>query len=377
MEIIYLKKSIDVIIPSYRLNIDFLLPILSLRKPTDWEIKYIIIADNPNLDIPKELDSFIEDGILTIIENEINLGAPESRNKGIEKAKSEWILFLDDDIIPNEDIIFQYIKATKNYSNPYQGFVGVTKFPKPINSFTKGVISSDILTFFSLAKSYEEMAWGVTANLMVRRNAIVPYRFLTIFPKFGGGEDIDICLNIMLQFNHKFKTISKATVNHPWWDNRFVAYKRFFRWAYGDSQLPNLHPEFRYFNFPNVIESIFLGTIIATIFYFFTKSTIHIPLLVGIIFGEILGEWIKLFFTKREISILNAIESIVIRAFNDFGRIIGNLKRRRLNGFFERFDYFCDGKHIHSERKWALLKFNFYLLFTFLFYKLIIILNVG
>lgn len=371
MEINHVKKSIDVIIPSYRLNVDFLLPILSLKKPADWEVNYIIIADNPNLSIPKELDTFIESGVLTTIENKINLGAPESRNKGIEKAKSEWILFLDDDVIPNEDLIFQYTEAAKKYSNPYQGFVGVTRFPKPINSFTKGVISSDILTFFSLAEFYEEMAWGVTANIMVRRNAIGSNRFLKIFPKFGGGEDIDIFLNIMHQFNHEFKSISKATVNHPWWSNRFVAYKRFFRWAYGDSQLPKLHPKFKYLNFPNVIESIFLGTIIAAIFYFLTNSMIYIPLLTGIIFGEILGEWVKLFSAKEEISILNAIESAVIRAFNDLGRLIGNMKRKRINGFFERFDYFCDGKHIHSERKWALIKFSFYIFFIILFSKLI------
>ncbi len=373
MEINYLKKSIDVIIPSYRLNIDFLVPILSLKKPTDWEVNHIIIADNPNLNIPNELDAFIERGVLTIIENEINLGAPESRNKGIQKAKSEWILFLDDDVIPNDDLIFQYTKAAKKYSNPYQGFIGVTRFPKPINSFTKGVISSDILTFFSLAEFYEEMAWGVTANLMVRRNAIGSHRFLTIFPKFGGGEDIDICLNVMLQFIHKFRTISKATVNHPWWSDRFVAYKRFFRWAYGDSQLPKLHPEFKYSNFPNIIETIFLGMIIAAVFFFFTKSTIFIPLLIGIIFGEIMGEWIKLFSTKKEISVLNAIESTMIRAFNDFGRLAGNLSRKHVSGFFERFDYFCNGKHIHSERKWALIKFNFYIIFTIIFYILIIL----
>lgn len=65
MEINHVKKSIDVIIPSYRLNVDFLLPILSLKKPADWEVNYIIIADNPNLSIPKELDTFIESGVLT------------------------------------------------------------------------------------------------------------------------------------------------------------------------------------------------------------------------------------------------------------------------------------------------------------------------
>ena len=164
MEIIKLKNSIDVIIPSYRLDADFLIPILSLKKPDNWNVNYIIIADNPMLEIPKELDTFVECGILIIVNNQKNIGTSESRNKGIELAQSEWILFLDDDIIPNNDLLFQYITEINDNSNPFHGFVGVTRFPKAINSFTKGIIESDILTFFSLAESYKEMAWGVTAN---------------------------------------------------------------------------------------------------------------------------------------------------------------------------------------------------------------------
>lgn len=370
MEINNLKNSIDIIVPSHRLNVDFLIPILSLKKPYNWKVNYIIIADNPKINIPKELDAFIESGSLTIISNLRNLGAPESRNKGIEIAENEWILFLDDDIIPNDDILFQYINAINQYSNPIQGFVGVTRFPKTINSFTKGVVASDILTFFSLAENYKEMSWGVTANLVIRRETIGSLRFLKDFPKFGGGEDIDICLNVVSKVHHKFKTIPDAVVHHPWWNNRIIAYKRFFRWAFGDSQLPKLHPKYRYINFPNVIESLFIGLIIGTFFYFFTnKSLIYIPLLSGIIVGEVIGEWIKLYITKKEKSIIIALESVVVRASNDAGRLTGNLKRKRLNGFFERFDYFCDGKHIKSERKWAFLKFYLYLYFIIIFYS--------
>lgn len=368
MEIDRLKNSIDIIIPSYRLNSDYLIPILSLKKPNNWKINYIIIADNSKLNIPKELNTFIESGNLTIITNSDNLGAPESRNKGIEMAKNEWILFLDDDIIPNDDLLFHYIKAINQSSNPIQGFVGVTKFPKYINSFTKGIVASDILTFFSLAESYKEMAWGVTANLMIKREAIGSLRFLKNFPKFGGGEDIDICLNVVSKVHHKFKTIPEAIVHHPWWNNRIIAYKRFFRWAFGDSQLPKLHPEFRYLNFPNVIESLFLGLIIGTVIYFLTNRSLIYISLFGIIVGEVFGEWIKLFITRKELSIIIAFESAAIRAVNDLGRLTGNLKRKRFNGFFERFDYFCDGKHIKSERKWELLKFYLYLFFISIFY---------
>ncbi len=373
MEIKNLKNSIDIIVPSYRLNIDFLIPILSLKKPFNWKVNCIIIADNPKINIPKELDAFLESGTVSVISNLRNLGAPESRNKGIEIAKNEWLLFFDDDIIPNNDILFQYINAINQYSNPIQGFVGVTKFPESFNSFTKGVVASDILTFFSLAENYKEMSWGVTANLMIKREAIGSLRFLRDFPKFGGGEDIDICLNVVSKVHHKFKTIPDAIVHHPWWDNRIVAYKRFFRWAFGDSQLPKLHPKYRYFNFPNVIESLFIGLIIGSFIYFFTNnSLIYIPLLAGIIVGEVIAEWIKLYITKKEKSPIIALESAAIRAFNDLGRLTGNLKRKRLHGIFERFDYFCDGKHIKSERKWGFLKCSLYLFFINLFFKLII-----
>lgn len=368
MEINNLKNSIDIIIPSYRLNIDFLIPILSLKKPHEWKVKCIIIADNPKIILPKELDTFIEDGTLTVISNPKNLGAPESRNKGIEIAENDWLLFFDDDIIPNDDILFYYINAIQ-YSNPIQGFVGVTKFPESVNSFTKGVVASDILTFFSLAEDYEEMSWGATANLVIKREAIGSLRFSKNFPKFGGGEDIDLCLNVMSKVHHKFKTIPDAIVHHPWWDNRTVAYKRFFRWAFGDSQLPKLHPKYRYFNFPNVIESLFIGLIIGAIIYLFTNKNLIYILLFGIIIGEVIGEWIKLYTTKREKSLVVALESATIRAFNDLGRLTGNLKRKRLNGLFERFDYFCDGKHIKSERKWAFLKFCLYLFFILIIYS--------
>jgi hypothetical protein len=36
-----------------------------------------------------------------------------------------------------------------------------------------------------------QVPWAVTANMAVRNN---PARFLECFPKTGGGEDIDFCL---------------------------------------------------------------------------------------------------------------------------------------------------------------------------------------
>ena len=250
------------------------------------------------------------------------------------------------------------------------GFVGLTKYPEPMNSFTKGVISSDILSFFTLPKYYDEMAWGVTANLLTKRDAIRDIRFSNDFPKKGGGEDIDFCLRIMLKCNSKFVCTPMAMVTHPWWESRINAYKRFFRWAFGDSLLPIKHPEFKYYNFPNVVESLFLVLLVGVVSsLFFDIKYPFISLMGGVVVGETFGEWLKLVILKKEYSLANSLESLMIRASNDFGRLARNLSRKRMCGLFERFDYFCDGKHIKHEKRWALTKFCFYIIFALSFYS--------
>jgi len=40
--------------------------------------------------------------------NEQNLGASASRNRGIEESTGDYILFLDDDVIPSKDLLHSY-----------------------------------------------------------------------------------------------------------------------------------------------------------------------------------------------------------------------------------------------------------------------------
>jgi hypothetical protein len=94
-----------------------------------------------------------------------------------------------------------------------------------------------------------------------------------------------------------------------------------------------------------------------------------ISLMTGVVVGETFGEWLKLVILKKEYSLTNSVESLIVRVSNDFGRLAGNISRKRMNGLFERFDYFCDGKHIKHEKRWAFTKFSFYIIFAMLFYS--------
>jgi len=51
------EKAIDIIIPSFRLEEQFLLPILSLNKPPYFRIHFFIICDNPGKKIPDAMQA--------------------------------------------------------------------------------------------------------------------------------------------------------------------------------------------------------------------------------------------------------------------------------------------------------------------------------
>ena len=117
---------------------------------------------------------------------------------------------MDDDIYPEPDLLQVYAKSIEEKGG---------SLPETVSSFTKGIVASDILTFFDLAEHRDNMPWGVTANLLIRRDAIGNHRFKSIFPKSGGGEDIDFCLEIVNSFGKNFSTEPNAVVHHPWWNN--------------------------------------------------------------------------------------------------------------------------------------------------------------
>jgi hypothetical protein len=119
----------------------------------------------------------------------------------------------------------------------------------------------NVMYFYGISKHRIHPPWGVTANMMVRgsrhNHAI---QFKNLYPKTGGGEDIDF----VFQLKHFYKTdgcvvsIPEAVVNHPWWNNGNTCYGQICGWANGDSQVITEWPEKTFLVFPNWIECILL-----------------------------------------------------------------------------------------------------------------------
>lgn len=350
--------QMDIVIPSFRADFKVLESIRNLDCPSMLDRRIIIVLDDPNHTIPEQLEAWKELPDITIIRNRRNLGANRSRNRGIEEASAEWILFLDDDIVPEPNLLQIYAEAIWEDGDDVPGFVGTTRFPSPVNSFTRGIVASDILTFFDLAENREEMSWGITANILIKRIAIAEHRFRSRFPKEGGGEDIDLCLEIVNSYGTNFATEPKAIVHHPWWNGGKRSYRRFSRWAYGDSQLPELHPQYRWRNYPNTAESLIALILFSIPFIIITDASIWELVLVGIglFFGDWVTEWIRLSTVKSIFSPLTAIESSLVRFSNDIGRLRAVFESFRPWRITERFDYVTTGEWIKAERRWNLLR---------------------
>jgi hypothetical protein len=144
--------------------------------------------------------------------------------------------------------------------------VGNTVFPLADTWELAGICLSYITFFWTVASRQEIAPWGVTANLCVRRTAT---RFHPDFIKTGGGEDIAFCIDTVTRTGLPMLTAPKAEVLHPWWNEGHPDPMHFFKWTQGDGLLPDKYPQYRYSNFPNIVE---VTALLLMMYVFFSCS---------------------------------------------------------------------------------------------------------
>ena len=124
--------SIDVVIPSFRLNEQNLLPIVMLSAPASARVVYYLVVDNPDAAIPDSIQALADDRSIILLFNEKNKGASYTRNRGMDAGTGEWLLFLDDDLTVPDDLLNTYTHAVRDFPEE-TGFIGLVQLPEPIN----------------------------------------------------------------------------------------------------------------------------------------------------------------------------------------------------------------------------------------------------
>lgn len=354
------KITLDVVVPSYRVQMRFLKPILELKASPTCNVMWIIIIDDPQSPSTRELQR--EYGMradVRIRVNAENSGASASRNRGMEESAAEWILFLDDDVSPQNDLLIEAEAIIRAHPTA-AGFVGKSKFPPANTIFTTSVHLSGETYFWDIAeKLKDDLPWGVTANLIVKR-VQDDISFDLVFPKTGGGEDIDYCIRKRDWFVHRglqgFKPAPKVVVTHPWWNEGKRTYRRFFLWAKGDSALASRFPQHCYIEtLPNSAELGLYCFLVGTFGLTVSSSTIAFlgywgvlsVLLanIGLDFWQHLsGKIIK--DSRTSLTgfrwVVAIMEGSIVRISSEAGRVAGLIERGEFIPFRPRprFDWF-------------------------------------
>lgn len=187
-------NKISVIIAIYNRKDELFELLNSLSHQTDKDFEVIIVDDGSKIDLRHTADLFNENLKIQFFRKE-NSGPGLSRNYGAKRAKNDWLVFVDSDVIVETDYI-ENIK--KNLTEtPCDAFGGADKAHKGFNLMQKAI-------------SYSMTSVFTTGGIRGNKKAVTKFQprsfnmgvRKTAFEKVGGfsemriGEDPDLSMKL-------------------------------------------------------------------------------------------------------------------------------------------------------------------------------------
>lgn len=111
---------VSIIIPAHNRPELLKRAVRSALNQTYEHIEVIVVDDASEVDI---LQSLTDDVRLTVVRNEVNKGASESRNIGVRRSSGAFINFLDDDDILYPEKVSMQIRKFRESRDPQLGMV--------------------------------------------------------------------------------------------------------------------------------------------------------------------------------------------------------------------------------------------------------------
>jgi GT2 family glycosyltransferase len=194
--------TFSIIIPTFNRN-DLLTVCLdklsSERKESTYEV---IVSDDGRSDSTKLLVSR-SFSFVKYTEGP-QRGPAANRNNGASKAEGEWLVFIDDDCVPDEGLIGAYQNAIENnkHINVFEGRTYVNESRKSL---------ADI------SPINETGGYLWSCNFCIRKTLFTQLDgFDEMFP-FASMEDVDFRYRL-IKASQKIMFVKEASVMHPWRD---------------------------------------------------------------------------------------------------------------------------------------------------------------
>jgi len=91
-----------------------------LRIPEGIEFEIICVDNNSSDDTRVIAESFKDDLPLTVL-TETKQGLSSARNRAVEASKGDWVVFIDDDVLPADNFLEAYVNTIINHDVDFMG----------------------------------------------------------------------------------------------------------------------------------------------------------------------------------------------------------------------------------------------------------------
>lgn len=219
-----MKYSIIVPVFNRPDEVDELLDSLTQQNENDFEV--IVVEDGSSIPC-KDVCEKYKDKLNIHYFTKENSGPGQSRNYGVERAKGEYIIILDSDVVLPPEYISSINKELKK--EDCDAFGGPDK-SHPSFTDTQKAISYSMTSFFTTGgirgskKKKLDKFYPRSFNMGVKRDV---YKELGGFSRMRFGEDIDFSIRIF-KAGYKCRLFPDSWV----WHKRRTDYRKFFRQVY-------------------------------------------------------------------------------------------------------------------------------------------------
>ena len=269
-----MKYSIIVPVFNRPDEVDELLTSLTRQSLKDFEV--VVVEDGSKKPCKDVCDKYAN--ILDLhYYTKPNSGPGQSRNFGAERAKGEWLIVLDSDVVLPDDYIRSVEEALRE--SPADAWGGPDA-AHPSFSPVQKAISYSMTSFFTTGgirggKAKLDKFYPRSFNMGIRRDV---YQQLGGFSKMRFGEDIDFSYRIV-EAGYKTCLLPGAWV----WHKRRTDFRKFFRQVYNSGiariNLMKRHPGT--LKLVHLLPTVFTVGVIGCLLLFVLGGTLYLE-----------GEWL-------------------------------------------------------------------------------------
>ena len=283
---------ISVILSTYNDEKTIFNCIKSILNQTHQNFELIIINDCSTDETGKVIQSF-SDKRIVFLENEKNIGRSSSRNKGIARAKGEFIAIIDGDDIAAPlrlDIQLRYLK-----NNPTIDLVASNVIffyeNRVVGASKLKLHKSNVFNFYLRASEMPHPTWMARANF---------FKKFKYDPKMDRSEDSDLIFRARLTSNYSLLDDHLVFYRIP--EKIDISYKLNQVYLLFLSRVRKIYYQKSFYYFPLIL----MGLVVSSVLYIFGFKTIKMSTKYNNKYQKIFDK----LTTNAQKTIVNVISSI-------------------------------------------------------------------